>query len=59
MQSVCVARYHGRERLERKSGAGRGGTSQAHVPRALIEAMRAAVARRPEDEVHGPVPCTP
>ncbi len=32
--------------------------SQAHVPRALIEAMRAAVERRPEDEVHGPVPCT-
>lgn len=28
------------------------------MPRALIEAMRAAVERRPEDEVHGPVPCT-
>ena len=28
------------------------------VPRALVEAMRSAVERRPEDEVHGVVPCT-
>ena len=50
-----------RARLESKNGTGRGGgsASQANVPRALIDAMRAAVERRPEDEVHGPVPCTP